>query len=85
MAWPTTKEPRTEFVTLRLTKAEAADLDRAVSSSPSHQTRSAYVRTALERVLAADARKAARKKQNRQKQNSQKQNNQKQSETGTDG
>lgn len=60
MSWPTTNDPRTEFVTLRLTKSEAASLD-AHKSAEGHKDRSAALRDAVNRVIAADARK--RKKQ----------------------
>lgn len=58
MAWPTTSDPKTEFVTLRLTVGEAATLDAAAQAAG--QNRSKFVREAVRRVLAADARKAAR-------------------------
>lgn len=57
MAWPTSKDPRTEFVTLRLTVNEAADLDALVASL-GVRGRSAAVRFALEKVIAAQARRA---------------------------
>jgi Arc/MetJ-type ribon-helix-helix transcriptional regulator len=59
MAWPTTNDPRTEFVTLRLTVGEMGDVDAAVASGP-HKNRSAFVRSCVERCLAADARRAKR-------------------------
>ena len=55
MAWPTSSNPRTEFVTLRLTADEAADLDGYAGARG--LSRSAAVRQALARVLAADAKK----------------------------
>ncbi len=61
MAWPTTDKPRTEFITLRLTADEAADLD-AYRSAGGFKSRSAAVRDAVDRVIAAEKRRAARKK-----------------------
>lgn len=55
MAWPTTSNPRTEFVTLRLTAAEAADLDALAASQGA--SRSEAVRSAVTRVIAAEKRK----------------------------
>lgn len=63
MAWPTTDDPKTEFVTIRLTVGEAADLDAAASAAG--QNRSAYVRGAVARVVAADKRRAAKQKRSR--------------------
>ena len=57
MAWPTTNDPRTEFITLRLTVSEAADVDAAVAAG-GFKSRSAYVRHCVERCQAADAKKA---------------------------
>lgn len=58
MAWPTTSNPRTEFVTLRLTADEAASLDDYAQKRG--LTRSAALRDAVTRVTAADARNAKR-------------------------
>lgn len=60
MAWPTTTDPRTEFVTLRLTVSEAADLDLYADSRG--LSRSAAVRDAVNRVIAADKRRARKQK-----------------------
>lgn len=60
MAWPTTSDPKTEFVTLRLTVGEAAALDAAASLAG--MKRSAYVRDCVRRVSAADQRRAQRLK-----------------------
>lgn len=57
MAWPTTSDPKTEFVTLRMTVSERADLDAAASSAGMKP--SAYVRDCVKRVRTADARRAA--------------------------
>lgn len=61
MAWPTTSNPRTEFVTLRLTVDEAAELD-AMAANYHHKNRSAALRHCFERCKTADAKKAARLK-----------------------
>jgi predicted transcriptional regulator len=60
MAWPTTDKPRTEFVTIRLSTDEAADLDLYADSHG--LSRSAAVRAAVSRVIAAEAKRAARQK-----------------------
>lgn len=62
MAWPTTNDPRTEFVTIRLTKSEAADLD-ALAANHAGGVRSKALRWALDRVVSAEKRKAAKNKQ----------------------
>lgn len=56
MAWPTTNKPRTEFVTIRLTVEEAADLDAYAATLGS--SRSKTVRGAVARVIAAEQRRA---------------------------
>lgn len=58
MAWPTTTDPRTEFVTLRLTVSEAADLD--LYADARGMSRSAAVRNAVSRVIAAEQKRAQR-------------------------
>lgn len=58
MAWPTTTDPRTEFVTLRLTVSEAADLD--LYASTRSMNRSKAVRDAVNRVIAAEKKRAKR-------------------------
>lgn len=60
MAWPTTSNPRTEFVTLRLTADEAADLDAAVAAGLA-KNRSDYVREAVKARLDREERRAAKK------------------------
>jgi hypothetical protein len=60
MSWPTTNDPRTEFVTLRLTAGEAADLDNYASQRG--LSRSAAVRESVGRVIAAEKRRAKRAK-----------------------
>ena len=62
MAWPTTNDPRTEFVTLRLTKSEAAQLD--VFASRRKLNRSAAVRAAVATMVQLDQRRAAQKNRN---------------------
>lgn len=52
MAWPTTDNPRTEFVTLRLTADEAADLDAYAAARGLN--RSAAVRAAVAYAVAMD-------------------------------
>jgi hypothetical protein len=62
MAWPTTTNPRTEFVTLRLTVDEAADLDWLIVQTGS-KDRSDCLRKGLDRLVAAEKRRAKRVKQ----------------------
>lgn len=50
MAWPTTNDPRTEFITVRLTASEAEDLDK-VSQIMQAPTRSQTVRYAVEKLV----------------------------------
>jgi hypothetical protein len=57
MAWPTTNDPRTEFVTVRFTVDEAADIDW-LTSHTNAKNRSAAVRGAVDRVVAAERRRA---------------------------
>lgn len=59
MSWPTTDDPRTEFVTVRFTATEAAELDAHVSAC-GFKSRSAAVRDATDRVIAAEKRRAKR-------------------------
>lgn len=59
MAWPTTKAPRKNFVTLRLTDDEAADLDW-LQGVLNKKDRSATVRDSLTRVVAVERRRAAK-------------------------
>lgn len=56
MAWPTTNNPRTVFVTIRLTEDEAQDLD-AYAQATHSRSRSAAVRDAVNRVIDAHKRK----------------------------
>jgi hypothetical protein len=59
MAWPTTNDPRTEFMTNRFTVGEMAEIDAAVAASG--LKKSEYVRAALHRVILADRRRQAAK------------------------
>lgn len=59
MSWPKTDDPRTEFVTLRLTATESADVDW-LQSHVNAKSRSSAVRDALDRVIAAERKRAAR-------------------------
>ena len=59
MSWPKTDDPRTEFVTVRLTASEAADVDW-LQSHVNAKSRSAAVRDAVDRVIAAERKRAAR-------------------------
>lgn len=61
MTWPTTDDPRTEFITLRLTKSEAADLD-SFRQTGNFKSRSAAVRNCVDRVIAAEKRRKAKAK-----------------------
>lgn len=61
MSWPTTTNPRTEFVTLRLTVDEAAELDW-LQSQTGTRSRSAALRGALIRVVEAEHRRARKQK-----------------------
>lgn len=60
MAWPTTSDPKTEFVTLRFTKGEAADIDTRARAAG--LTRSKYLRDCARRVALSEDKKAARLK-----------------------
>lgn len=59
MAWPTTNDPRTEFVTVRFTVDEAADIDWLRGQTNS-KSRSAAVRGAVDRVVSAEKKRAAK-------------------------
>lgn len=61
MSWPTTDDPRTEFVTVRFTVGEAADIDWLIAQTGA-KSRSEAVRTAVDRVVHAEKRRAARAK-----------------------
>lgn len=58
MGWPTTTNRRSEFVTLRLTVEEAAGLDEMALATS--RTRSAVVRSAVVKAVAAHAKKRAK-------------------------
>ena len=57
MSWPTTSAPRTEFVTVRFSVEEADEIDW-LRSQTGAKNRSEAVRSAVERVVAAERRNA---------------------------
>lgn len=59
MSWPTTNDPRTEFVTVRFTASEAADIAWLIQRT-NKKDRSSAVRECVDRVIAAE-RKRERK------------------------
>ena len=61
MAWPTTNDPRTEFVTVRFTRSEADDIDWLISQTGA-RSRSAAVRDAVDRVVTVEQRRARKQK-----------------------
>lgn len=61
MSWPTTNDPRTEFVTTRFTVSEASDLDWLIGRVGA-KNRSAALRGAVDRVIAAERKREAREK-----------------------
>lgn len=61
MAWPTTNDPRTKFVTVRFTEDEAADIDWLIGHVNA-KDRSAAVRQCVDRVIAAEKRRANKAK-----------------------
>ena len=64
MSWPTTDDPRTEFVTVRFTAGEAADIAwlQGITNS---KNRSAAVRQCVDRVVSSEKRRAAKSKTTR--------------------
>lgn len=60
MAWPTTEDPRTEFVTLRLTKPERAELELYAQSTG--KKRGVVARDAIFRVIRAERKREAKQK-----------------------
>lgn len=64
MAWPTTDDPRTEFVTVRFTAAEAADI-LWLQGRVNAKNRSAAVRDCVDRVVHAERKREARTKTER--------------------
>ena len=58
MAWPTTDDPKTEFVTVRFTVGEAALID--ASAQVNGMSRSAYLRDCVRRVHEKERRDAAK-------------------------
>ena len=57
MSWPTTNDPRTEFVTVRFTKSEMADV-LWLQGVTNAKDRSAAVRQCVDRVVAAERKRA---------------------------
>jgi len=64
MAWPTTDDPRTEFVTVRFTVDEFADINWLVGVTNA-KDRSAAVRSAVDRVVAAEKRRSRKQRAER--------------------
>lgn len=61
MSWPTTDDPRTEFVTVRFTADEAADIEW-LQGKTNAKSRSAAVRQCVDRVVSAERRAAKKQK-----------------------
>lgn len=61
MPWPTTNDPRTEFVTVRFTVQEATDIAWLMGVTNA-KDRSTAVRNCVDRVVAAEKKRAARQK-----------------------
>lgn len=61
MAWPTSKNPKTELISLRLPSDEVAEMNAAAKARG--LSRSAWLRDAARRVIAADKARAAREKE----------------------
>jgi Arc/MetJ-type ribon-helix-helix transcriptional regulator len=61
MSWPTTDDPKTEFITVRFTASEAADIEW-LTGHTNAKNRSAAVRAAVDRVVSAEKRAARRAK-----------------------
>lgn len=59
MGWPTTSDPRTEFVTLRLTANEAAELDAYAAAT--NRKRSETVRDAVAAAVTGHKRRSRKK------------------------
>jgi hypothetical protein len=64
MSWPTTDDPRTEFVTVRFTADEAADI-AWLQGITNAKNRSAAVRQCVDRVVSNEKRRAAKSKTER--------------------
>lgn len=64
MSWPTTNDPRTEFVTVRFTVTEAADIDWLIGHTNA-KNRSVAVRDCVDRVIHAERRRAKKSKTER--------------------
>lgn len=64
MSWPTTNDPRTEFVTMRFTVSEAADIDWLIGHMNA-KSRSAAVRDCVDRVVAVEKKRAKKQRVDR--------------------
>lgn len=64
MGWPTTTDPRTEFVTVRFTLSEAADLDWLMSHL-GVSNRSAAAREAIGDRVSAERQRLTRSRSKR--------------------
>lgn len=60
MAWATTEDPRTEFITLRLTVSERAELD--LYAQTQGRKRGVAARDAIFRVIRAERKREAKQK-----------------------
>lgn len=67
MAWRTTADKRSQFVTLRLTESEASDLDALAEHS--QISRSELIRRALHRLCGTPKAKVLIKQQKKQSKN----------------
>ena len=56
MAWPKTNDPRTEFVTVRFTVSEAADI-AWLQQRANKKDRSSTVRECVDRVIASERKR----------------------------
>jgi len=61
MAWPTTNDPKTNFVTVRFTDDEMADL-LWLQGRMNAKDRSAAVRQCVDRVNAAERKRAKKQR-----------------------
>lgn len=64
MAWPTTDDPRTKFVTVRFTEDEAADIDWLIRQTNA-KNRSEAVRQCVDRVVSAERKRSRRSRTER--------------------
>jgi len=61
MAWPTTDDPRTQFVTVRFTVDEESDIQWAAGVL-NMKDRSALVREAVDRLVASERKRAKKQR-----------------------